>query len=238
MRSGILGFKVRIYVLVTRKGTAEKHEGVWVVWGGRCHRPSMARALLGSNRGGFDHPWVLLVPVPWAQGWLEGDWGLPAASVPCRGPLHRGILHQLFGAIPRTLRCSWACRAAVTQGPRWDAARAGQGCSEVGYSGPKGWMVQGCMVTQSRARLNKAEDSPPDTTPVKFYQQIYGEVSPLLWVFFVFLIANQNQPRSQSRVQVGLSGELASFPSVFAGLKIYMLKLGFWLAIFFLILGL
>ena len=28
-----------------------------------------------SHGGGFDHPWVLLVPVPWDQGWLEGARG-------------------------------------------------------------------------------------------------------------------------------------------------------------------
>lgn len=39
-------------------------------------------------------------------------------------------------------------------------------------------------------------------------------------LFFFFVIANQKQPKPQSRVQVGLSGELASFTSLFAGLKI------------------
>lgn len=33
------------------------------------------------------------------------------------------------------------------------------------------------------------EDSPPDATPAKRYQQIYGEISPLFWVFLgVFLL--------------------------------------------------
>ncbi|XP_009467870.1 PREDICTED: m7GpppX diphosphatase [Nipponia nippon] len=52
--------QVRIYVLAVRKGTAEPQGDVRV-----------------PNRGGFDHPWVLLVAVPRAQGWLEGAGGSP-----------------------------------------------------------------------------------------------------------------------------------------------------------------
>lgn len=96
-------------------------------------------------------------------------------------------------------------------------------------------MVQGCIVMQSKAILYSAapeEDSPPYAMPAKLYQQIY-----IYLLFFFFFIANQKQPKLQSRVQVGLSGELASFTSLFAGLKIYMLKLGVFF-FFFLILGL
>lgn len=92
------GFKAHLYVLAVQKGTAELRRGalagslpvppLWVAWSGRGSPSRHGTCSTGVSGGvGFDHPWVLPVPIPRAQGWLGGTGGSPAASVPRGGPL-------------------------------------------------------------------------------------------------------------------------------------------------------
>lgn len=178
-------------------------------------------------------------PYSTGSGMARGDRGLPRRI----GPSWRTAPSKLGWHPPSALRCHpkdagmllgllSCCRSRTTVGcsQRWrgmlgGAIQRSQGKDGAGVhcNAKQGYFIR-CSTRGGLSSLCHA-------------CKIISTNLHLSSFFFFFFIANQKQPKLQSRVQVGLSGELASFTSLFAGLKIYMLKLGVFF-FFFLILGL